>query len=131
MKVKLLSEGAKVPARADEGAAGYDLYAPCDFTVNPGRSVMPLDIQVELNPGTEGQIRPRSGFSLKGMEGVVSASDTTARRFNVNVLLGTIDASYRGNVGALLQSFETQPFIIKTGTKVAQMVVSTHETEPF
>lgn len=131
MKVKLLSEGAKVPSRADEGAAGYDLYAPCDFTVNPGRSVMPLDIQIELNPGTEGQIRPRSGFSLKGMEGVVSASETETKRFNVNVLLGTIDSSYRGNVGVILQSFETQPFFIKAGTKVAQMVISKHETASF
>lgn len=131
MKVKLLSAGAKVPKRAEEGAAGYDLYAPCDFIVNPGRSVMPLDIQIELNPGTEGQVRPRSGFSLKGMEGFVSASESTAKRFNVNVLLGTIDSSYRGNVGVILQSFETQSFIIKAGTKIAQMVISRHETEPF
>ena len=130
MKIKLLSEGAKVPKRADDGAAGYDLYASSNFLVCPGRNVLPLDIQIELNPGTEGQIRPRSGFSLKGMEGYTSLSDAP-KRFDADVILGTLDETFRGTVGVIIKSYETQPFIIKAGTKVAQMVITKYESEPF
>ena len=48
MKVKLLSPGAKVPTRAEKGAAGYDLYVPCNFVINPGRNLIKLDISIEL-----------------------------------------------------------------------------------
>lgn len=131
MKIKLLSEGAKVPTRAESGAAGYDLYAPCDTTIKPGRNLLPLDIVIELNPGTEAQIRPRSGFSLKGMEGCPSADTNTSCRYDVDVLLGTIDESYRGNVGVIIKSYEATPFIIKKGSRVAQMVISSYHSELF
>ena len=70
MKVVLLSPGAKIPKRADEYAAGYDVFTPKDVTIKPGRNVVKLDIAIELNPKTEGNMRPRSGFSVNGMEGV-------------------------------------------------------------
>lgn len=130
MKIKLLSEGAKVPTRAESGAAGFDLYAPTDFTVIRGRNLLPLDIAIELDPGTEGQIRPRSGFSLKGMEGYVPYNADKTARFNADVLLGTVDESYRGNVGVIIKNFD-EPFIIKKGTRVAQMVISTYCNTPF
>lgn len=130
MKIKLLSEGAKVPTRAENGAAGFDLYAPADFAVIRGRNLLPLDIAIELDPGTEGQIRPRSGFSLKGMEGYVPTNADETTRFNADVLLGTIDESYRGNVGVIIKNFD-EPFIIKKGTRVAQMVISTYCSSPF
>lgn len=131
MKVKLLSEGAKVPTRAEEGAAGYDLYVPTDFEVKPGRSVIPLDIQIELESGTEAQIRPRSGFSLKGMEGYLPEDMETPKRFDVDVLLGTVDESYRGIVGVIIKSYESEPFIIKAGTKIAQMVIEHYCSDSF
>lgn len=131
MKVKLLSEGAKVPTRAEEGAAGYDLYVPYDFEVKPGRSVIPLDISIELNPGTEAQIRPRSGFSLKGMEGYLAEDMKTPRRFDVDVILGTLDESFRGNAGVIVKSYESKPFIVQAGTRIAQMVISHYCSEPF
>lgn len=131
MKVKLLSEGAKVPTRAENGAAGYDLYVPHDFKVTPGRNVIPLDIQVELDPGTEAQIRPRSGFSLKGMKGYLSEDAKTPMRFDADILLGTIDESFRGTVGAIIKSSETEPFIIKAGTRVAQMVIERYCNDSF
>lgn len=131
MKVKLLSEGARVPVRAEAGAAGYDLYVPCDFEVKPGRNVIPLDIQIELDAGTEAQIRPRSGFSLKGLEGYLPEDMETPKRFDADVLLGTLDESYRGTVGVIIKSYESTPFIVKTGTRVAQMVVERYCDDPF
>lgn len=124
MKIVLLSDGAKIPTRANGFAAGMDLYAPKDFTVNPGRNVMPLDIKIELDFCTEAQIRPRSGFSLKGMEGCVCENCENVSRFDADVLLGTIDQDYRGNVGVIIKSNESTPFVIKKGTRIAQMVIS-------
>ncbi len=131
MKIKLLSEGAKVPTRADSGAAGFDLCAPKDTIINPGRNLLPLDIVIELNPGTEAQIRPRSGFSLKGMEGYFTDGSDAPARFNADILLGTLDESYRGNVGVIIKSDETVPFIIKKGTRIAQMVISQYCSGTF
>lgn len=131
MKIKLLSAGAKVPTRAEDGAAGFDLYTPKDFTVNPGRNLIPLDIQIELNPGTEGFIRPRSGFSLKGMEGFATGGNDTPHRYDADTLPGTIDESYRGNVGVILKSYESMPFVIKAGTRIAQMVISAYCKDAF
>lgn len=131
MKVKLLSPGAKVPTRAEEGAAGYDLYVPYDFKVMPGRNLIKLDISIELDPETEAQIRPRSGFSLKGMEGYLVTDLKTPKRFNADVILGTVDESYRGVVGVIIKSFESESFIIKAGTKIAQMVIERYCSDPF
>lgn len=131
MKVKLLSQGAKVPTRAEEGAAGHDLYVPRDFKVIPGRNVIPLDIQIELDPGTEAQIRPRSGFSLKGMEGYLATDPKTPKRFDADVILGTIDESYRGIVGVIIKSYESEPFIVKAGTRIAQMIIGHYCNNTF
>lgn len=133
MKVKLLSEGAKVPTRAKEGDAGFDLYAPKNAEIKPGRNVVPLDISVELNHLTEGQVRPRSGFSINGMEGYeLSDIDfTNPKRFDVDVILGTVDEGFRGVVGVIIKSFEKDSFIIRKGTKIAQMVIENYCDEPF
>lgn len=131
LKIKLLSEGAKVPVRADQGAAGYDLYVPNNIVVMPGRNMIPLDIQIELAPGTEAFIRPRSGFSKNGMEGSPLFHLEETKRYDADILPGTIDESYRGNVGVLLKSFETQPFIIQRGTRIAQMVISHYCNDEF
>lgn len=132
MKIILLSENAKVPQRAENGSAGYDLYTPNDFIVKPGRSTIPLDIQIELPLDTEGTIRPRSGFSLKGMEGyALSDPNKTVRRFDADVLIGTIDESYRGIVGVIIKSCEKEAFVIPQGTKVAQMVIAKYCKEEF
>lgn len=133
MKVKLLTPTAKAPVRVEEGAAGYDLYVPENFVINPGRNVLPLKIQIELNAKTEAMIRPRSGFTLNGMEGYYLADETftSPKRWNADVLIGTIDESYRGEVGVLIKSQETIPFVVKEGTRIAQMVISEYFSEPF
>lgn len=131
MKIKLLSEGAKVPVRTTEGAAGYDLYLPKDYVVNPGRNRLPLDIAIQLDHHTEAQIRPRSGFSLNGIEGFALLDTTTPLRFDADVLLGTLDEDFQGNVSAIIKSYEKTPFIIKKGTRVAQLVISKYVANPF
>lgn len=131
MKVKLLSKGAQVPAKATDQAAGFDLYVPNNTVINPGRNIIPLDISIAIPRGLEGQIRPRSGFSAKGMEGHVYAGESSAtnlseetKRYDADVLLGTIDSDYRGCVGVLVKSNETTPFVIAGGTRIAQLVIA-------
>ncbi len=132
MQIKLLSEGAQLPVRADKGAAGFDLYVPKDVIVKPGRNVVSLDIAIALDPGTESNIRPRSGFSAKGIEGHKILADGTfdhiAQRFDADVLEGTIDESYRGSIGVIIKSHEQSAFGLSQGTKIAQMVIGKYET---
>lgn len=134
MKIKLLSEGAKVPTKGSDQAAGYDLYTPENFIVNPGRNVIPLNISIALPIGTHGHIRPRSGFSAKGFEGHELNGDNyiiETKRFNCNVLHGVVDSDYRGVVGVIVQSFEDKPFLVSAGTRIAQMVIVRQEDVAF
>lgn len=123
MKVKLLTDNAHIPTKTTEQAAGFDLYAPEDAVINPGRNILPLNISVAIPRGLEGQIRPRSGFSAKGIEGRSPISNET-QRYDADVLLGTIDSDYRGCVGVIIKSNETAPFIVAAGTRIAQLVIA-------
>lgn len=127
MKVKLLSEDAQLPRKATEEAAGYDLYVPKDSIIWPGRNIVQLDLSLAIPHGMEGQIRPRSGFSAKGMEGYPCSNDIKehkSRRYNADVLLGTIDSDYRGCVGVIINSNEENAFILNKGTRIAQLVIA-------
>lgn len=115
IKIKRLSEDALIPVRATDGAACFDLYVPKDTPIQKGRNVIPLDIAIELPMGTYAEIRPRSGFSSKGFE------DITGCRRNADVIHGTIDSDYRGNVGVIVKSEDY--FVVAKGTRVAQMLV--------
>lgn len=115
IKIKRLSEEALLPVRATDGAACFDLYTPREFAVQKGRNIIPLDFAIELPAGTYADIRPRSGFSAKGFE------DVHGCRRDADVLLGTIDEDYRGNVGVIVRSEDY--FVIAKGTRVAQMLI--------
>lgn len=69
VKFKKLHEGARLPEKATEGSAAYDLYVAEDIIIAPGRSVIPLGFAMEMEPGCEALIDPRSGFSCEGMQG--------------------------------------------------------------
>lgn len=112
-----------MPKKADAGAAGYDLYVPRDFLLEPGRRVIPLDFAIQLDPGYEATIRPRSGFAAKGIECLLEDRGRTVR-INADVLLGTIDSTYRGNVGVIVHNHQEENYIIPQGTRIAQMVIS-------
>lgn len=129
MEIKLLSPNAKMPSKGSKQAAGYDLYVPKDTIINPGRNIIPIDIAIALFPGYEAQIRQRSGFSAKGFEGYVitdNGHEETPTRFDCDVLLGTVDSDYRGNIGVIVNSHETKSFIVTAGTRIAQMVIANH-----
>lgn len=118
IRIKRLSQDALLPMKATDGAACYDLYIPKETAISKGRNIVPLDIAIELPHGTYAEIRPRSGFSSKGME------DVTGCRRDADVLHGTIDEDYRGNVGVIIKSDDF--FVISRGTRIAQMLICSY-----
>jgi dUTP pyrophosphatase len=95
-------------------AAGADLCAAleADLTLAPGaRSLVPTGFALAIPPGFEVQIRPRSGLALK--HGVTLLNSP-----------GTIDADYRGPVGVILANLGSEPFTIRRGDRIAQMIVA-------
>ena len=116
IKIKRLTsgEGLPLPRYQTEHAAGMDLLAAVDaeLSIQPGKwALVPTGISVELPVGYEAQVRPRSGLALKHG---ISLLNTP----------GTIDADYRGEVGVILINFGPEPFTIKRGDRIAQMVLS-------
>ena len=85
IKFKKLSEDAIAPYKASEDAIGYDLFAPQDFVVQSGRNLVKTNIAIELPAGFAADVRPHSGYSLKGFP------DEDGQRCNADVILGTID----------------------------------------
>jgi len=106
-------EGLALPAYATMDSAGLDLLAAVTdpVTIGPGgRALIPTGIVIELPPGFEAQVRPRSGLALKHGITVLNAP-------------GTIDADYRGEIGIILINLGESPFVIERSMRVAQMVV--------
>lgn len=128
VKIKKLHTDAVIPTKATPQSACYDVYAPCDFTVCPGRSVLPLGLAIELPTGFAAEIRPRSGYSSKGFAGTLA---DTEYRFNADILHGVIDSDYRGGIGAIIISHELRTFVIKKGQRIAQMLIVKTESVDF
>ena len=128
VKIKKLTPSGRIPAKATVGAAAYDIYTPRDYVVAPGRQVLPLDIAIELPEGYEAKIEPRSGYSAKGMEGML---DGVICRFDADVLVGKIDSDYRGNVGVIVKSYTRQKYVIPAGTRIAQLTIYRALTATF
>ncbi len=100
------------PGYQTDAAAGLDLRAAAACTLAPGeRRLVPTGIAVELPAGHEGQVRPRSGLAVRHGIGMVNAP-------------GTIDQDYRGEVGVVLINLGQQPFDIRRGDRIAQLVVA-------
>lgn len=116
--IKRLSEDALLPMKATDGSACFDLYIPRETAIQKGRNVIPLDIAIELPHGTYAEIRPRSGFSAKGME------DVHGCRRDADVLHGCVDCDYKGNVGVIIRSEDF--FVLGKGTRVAQMLIANY-----
>jgi dUTP diphosphatase len=97
-------------------AAGLDLAAavPADAPVEiapGGRAVIPTGIAIALPPGSEGQIRPRSGLAARHGVTVLNAP-------------GTIDADYRGELQVILVNTGSEPFVVRRGMRIAQLVIA-------
>jgi dUTP pyrophosphatase len=108
--------GLALPAYQSEAAAGLDLVAAVDdaepLTLAPGeRALIPTGLVLELPPGHEAQVRPRSGLALKHGVTVLNSP-------------GTIDSDYRGEVKVLLINLGADPFQVRRGDRIAQLVVA-------
>lgn len=123
LKVKRLSASAILPKKAHPSDAAFDLAIPRDTVIVFGRQVIPLDIAIELPMYHQAMVESRSNFSLKGMTGYETADMDIEKRFNADVLSGKIDSGYRGNIGVIVYSRETLPFILKAGTRIAQLTI--------
>ena len=129
--VVLAGEGTpSIPARAVGNSAGYDLYVPKDFRIERGRNVVNIGVKLDLPIGIDGHIRPRSGFSAKGMEGYTIPRfkwlKPKKKRFDADVIQGTIDHGYQDEINIIVNNHD-KPFVIESGTRIAQMVFSKHE----
>ena len=119
MKIKVFNNSKnELPQYATPQSAGLDLRANIqqDIVLNPGqRTLVPTGLHIQLPVGYEAHIRPRSGLAIK--HGITCLNSP-----------GTIDADYRGDVGVILINHGTEPFVIKQGERIAQMVIAKHET---
>jgi dUTP pyrophosphatase len=107
-------EGLPVLGYMSEHAAGADLCAAVreQLTLLPGaRALVPTGFSIALPPGYEAQIRPRSGLAIRCGVTCLNAP-------------GTIDADYRGELQVVLANFGTEPFVIRRGDRIAQMIVA-------
>ena len=108
------TEDLELPAYATDGAAGMDLRAAVDGEVclSPGeRQAIPTGIMIAIPAGYEAQVRPRSGLALRHGIGMVNAP-------------GTIDSDYAGVVQVILINHGQEPFTIRRGDRIAQIVVA-------
>jgi dUTP pyrophosphatase len=118
VKTKRLPHGRDLPLPAYQtaSAAGLDLLAAIPdgtaLVIEPGaRELVPTGLVIELPEGFEAQVRPRSGLALKHGVTVLNAP-------------GTVDADYRGEIGVVLINHGANPFEIRRGDRVAQMIVA-------
>ena len=128
--IRVVLCGGWMPKQSVEYSAGYDLYVPFDTIVKKGRQIIPLGIKMGLPPGIDGHIRPRSGFSIKGMEGYTIPRfkwlKPKLKRFDADVIEGTVDCGYMDEIGVIINNHD-KPFVIEGGTRIAQLVFNNHE----
>ncbi|MBO3062740.1 dUTP diphosphatase [Mammaliicoccus fleurettii] len=109
LNIKLLSDNATTPTRANPTDSGLDLYVSETVNIPPRTTkLVKTDIAIELPIGYEGQVRPRSGTSLKT---------------KLRVALGTIDQTYHKEIGIITDNISDKPIIVQKGQRLAQLVV--------
>ena len=95
--------------------AGMDLFAVEDITLEPqAPRLVPTGLTIELPPGYEGQVRPRSGLAVKHAISMPNAP-------------GTIDPGYRGEIRVVLINLGKEPYTVHAGDRIAQMIVARYE----
>jgi dUTP pyrophosphatase len=118
LPVKIINKSSNpLPAYATSGSAGMDLIAdiPQNVTLRPmERQLIPTGIFIELPPGYEAQVRPRSGLAIK--HGITCLNSP-----------GTVDADYRGELKVILINLSDRVQIIHPGERIAQMIISSVE----
>lgn len=106
--VKKLSHNAIIPTRANENAAGMDLYSTEDYVLSSReRKLFKTDIAIFQKCGFYGKIEGRSGLAYKN---------------GILVLGGVIDSDYTGNIGVILVNTSSTDFVVKSGDRIAQII---------
>ena len=122
LEIKVVNKGHQpLPQYATEQSAGMDLRANLDAPVElkpMERRLIPTGLHISLPKGYEAQVRPRSGLALK--KGITVLNTP-----------GSIDAYYRGEIGAVLINLSQETFIVEDGERIAQMVIARHEQGAF
>jgi dUTP pyrophosphatase len=114
-------EGLPLPALATSGSAGVDLRAAVhdELVIEPGaRMLVPSGFAIALPEGYEAQVRPRSGLALR--HGITIPNSP-----------GTIDSDYRGEIKVILMNAGAEPFVVKRGDRIAQLVVAPVQRSVF
>lgn len=116
VKITRLQDNSDVPLPdyESEGSSGMDIraYVREPVVLRPGEiRLIPTGLAVSVPPGYEGQIRPRSGLAFHYGIGMVNSP-------------GTVDSDYRGEIGIILINWGAEPFTIRRGDRIAQMVIS-------
>lgn len=115
VKFKRLHDDAQLPERKSEDAAGMDVYAYLPegkIGIPPGeRKAIDTGFAMEIEPGYEAQVRPRSGTALKDGVTVINSP-------------GTIDADFRGPVRVAIINLSATTYILEPGTRIAQLVIA-------
>ena len=117
VKVKIVTKTGDVPKYETAGSAGMDVKADLktSVTLNPmERQLIPTGLFIELPIGYEAQVRARSGLSIKYGITLINA-------------IGTVDSDYRGELKVPLVNLGNEPFVIKHGERIAQLVVTKHD----
>jgi len=115
VRIKRIRDGGtKLPHYMTPLSAGMDLCAALEgeeVVLEPGTwSLIPTGIAIALPEGYEAEVRPRSGLALKHGVTLLNAP-------------GTVDADYRGEIGAIMINLGKEPFVIKDGDRIAQLVI--------
>jgi dUTP pyrophosphatase len=112
--IQRISPTAQIPSRTTPGSIGYDLHAIEGTTIPPGqRTLVGTGIAIRTPPGTYSRIAPRSGLVVK---------------HSVDVVAGVVDPDYQGEVKVALANQGNLPFIVKTGDRIAQLLLERAET---
>jgi len=117
MRIQKIHPDAVLPtyAHGPEEDAGMDLRAVVDVTLEPGvPRLVPTGLTLEVPPGYEAQVRPRSGLAL---EHAITMPNTP----------GTIDPGYRGEIRVILLNLGRTPYTVRAGDRIAQMIVARYE----
>jgi dUTP pyrophosphatase len=119
IKVKKIDENLDnpMPYYATENASGLDISSASKENIILAAletKLIPTNLILEIPPGYEGQVRPRSGLAIKKSIGIINSP-------------GTIDADYRGELKILLTNFGKEPFIVRFGDRIAQLIITKTE----
>lgn len=119
--VKIFSKSGEIPQYETENSAGLDLRAMLDepLTIKPmERVLIPTGIFLEIPNGFEGQVRARSGLSIKYGLTMVNG-------------VGTVDADYRGELKVPMINLGSEDFTVESGDRIAQIVFARYESVKF